>query len=618
MKIRWEDLRKNIPLLCILLVATVLRFFKISEFQFDSDELSAIFRAQNANTWQEHIQNGVMIDGHPAGMQTLIWIWAKLVSVNPLPLKIFTAFFGVINIALIFAISRNIFNEKSAIFASLASATLWWQIDLSVWVRPYILGQFFVLIAIWTLNFRDSSIKKWPLLSLAITGAFYLHHFAFLTVFVCVLTVFLLNQEKRLSIYKALGLFALLAIPQFSILITQLKIGGLDWLGKPTPDFFWKHVLFIFNQSIWGIGVIVLAMAFGLYYNAKTQIHSHRKTAILFFVIWFVPMIIGYAYSLFFKPVLQNNVLFFSYPLFIMGIGFFFQNMPKWFFWCFQSSFLLLFIFQLGFTKKRYSIEVNEVYFKQIEKLNVVNPSNTYSIVDGPMDVFLYHQNNVNSSENALQRDNIWNISQSFSYNKLWEIISTKTSKYNQLLLLSNSGTRPELRPILYYFLRERDVPQNFIGGQIDYFNFENPHLKTDFQPNLTENSPLQLVKSLTIKNNECVFLKFGSKIKPNDLYFIELDQNKLNQKINIVTAIVNNRDNVNSSKQIDWRSSSCNDYWEAGFKQAFHAVKLSDIPGWDFESELRVGIEGEIKRNDTYKINVYHFSGNPYQYGIR
>jgi len=618
MKIRWEDLRKNIPLLCILLIAIFFRFFKISEFQFDSDELSAIFRAQNANNWQEHIHNGVMIDGHPAGMQTLIWIWTKLVSTNSLPLKIFTAFFGVLNIALIFAISRNIFNEKSAIFASLASATLWWQIDISVWVRPYILGQFFVLIAIWSLNFRSISIKKWPILSLAITGAFYLHHFAFLTVFICVLTVFFLNQGKQLSISKALGLFAFLAIPQISILLTQLKIGGLEWLGKPNPDFFWKHILFIFNQSNINIILLILVVITGIYFHFKQQNKSNPKTTLLFFVLWLIPIIIGYVYSVIFKPVLQNNVLFFSFPLLIIGLGYFFEKMPKIIFWSFQLVFLSLFVFQLIFIKKRYSLEVNEVYFKQIEKLNNLNPSKNYAIIDGPVDVFAYHQKNLNPSNNALLNNNIWNLSQAFSYNQLWEIISTKVSKYKHLLLLTNSGTRPEIRPLFYYFLRERDVPQNFIGGQIDYFDFEITQQKSDFRLNFSENSPLKLVKSLTIKNNECVFLKFESRIMPNDLYFIELDQNKLDQKINIVTAIVNNRDNKNSSEQIDWRSSSCNEYWQAGFNKAFHAVKLSDIPRWNFESELRVGIEGDTKPNDTFRINIYHFSGNPYQYGIQ
>ncbi len=617
MNISWEDFRKHIPLFCILLVAIALRLFKISEFQFDSDELSAIFRAQNAATWKEHIQNGVLVDGHPAGVQTFLWFWVKHISTSPLPLKFITSIFGLLNIVLIYAISRKIFNKKSALFASLATATLWWQIDLSLWVRPYIFGQFFVLLALQMLYSELNNSKKWLMLAASIAGTFYVHHFAFLTVMVCVSAIFILHQTKRHAILKALGIFTLLAIPQISIFTAQLKIGGLDWLGKPSPDFFWNHLLFIFNHSILGLSLIFIMVVVGFYYSAKTSIYSNLKTAILFLILWFVPMLIGYVYSLLFKPVLQNNVLFFSYPLFVMGIGYFFQNLPKWLFWSFQFAFLTLFLFQLGFTKKRYSVEINEVYFKQIEKLNSVNPTFTLSMIDGPMDVFLYHQKNVNPSHNALRNENVWNISEGFSYQKLFEIIENKESKYKQLLLLTNSGTRPEIRPLLYYQLNGQYVPQNFIGGQIDNFIFRNSQQKSDFLSKSSDHSPLKLLKSLTLQNNECAFLEFGKNINRNDLYFIALDHFDTTKKLSIVTAIVNNRVNGKTSEQIDWRSSSCNEYWKAGFKNAYHAVKLSDIPLWNTESQIRIGIEGEVTSTDSYKINVYQFIGNPYQYGI-
>ena len=62
---------RALPFALIFGLAVFLRFFKIDQFQFDSDELSAIFRAQNAINWHQHVFNGIMVDGHPAGVQTL-------------------------------------------------------------------------------------------------------------------------------------------------------------------------------------------------------------------------------------------------------------------------------------------------------------------------------------------------------------------------------------------------------------------------------------------------------------------------------------------------------------------------------------------------------------------
>ena len=98
-----------LPFALIFGLAVFLRFYKIDQFQFDSDELSAIFRAKNAANWHQHILNGILVDGHPAGIQTLIWLWVKQFSSNPLPLKIIAALFGLANVILTFIITKKIF-----------------------------------------------------------------------------------------------------------------------------------------------------------------------------------------------------------------------------------------------------------------------------------------------------------------------------------------------------------------------------------------------------------------------------------------------------------------------------------------------------------------------------
>ena len=72
-----------------------------------------------------------------------------------------------------------------------------------------------------------------------------------------------------------------------------------------------------------------------------------------------------------------------------------------------------------------------------------------------------------------------------------------------------------------------------------------------------------------------------------------------------------------NKTEQIDYRYTNCNDFWQAGFGAAFHVLKLSDIPNWNQNSELRVTLETSNKEINNIPVCIYRFNGNPYQYGI-
>ncbi|MBM3437992.1 MAG: hypothetical protein FJX91_02550, partial [Bacteroidetes bacterium] len=59
------------------------------------DELSAIFRAMQASNWHDHLQNGVAVDGHPAGLQTLLWLWVRYFGTDFFIPRVFTALFSL-------------------------------------------------------------------------------------------------------------------------------------------------------------------------------------------------------------------------------------------------------------------------------------------------------------------------------------------------------------------------------------------------------------------------------------------------------------------------------------------------------------------------------------------
>lgn len=633
---------RALPFALIFGLAIFLRFYKIDQFQFDSDELSAFFRAQNAINWHQHILNGILVDGHPAGIQTFIWLWVKQFSTNPLPLKIISALFGLANVILTFIITEKIFGLKPAYFTMLCMSVLWWEVDLSLWVRPYIFGQFFTLAALWQLDISNdegfTNRRNWILISIFTAGAFYTHHFATLTTFIIIAYVFLLQRAKRKDLLKAFWLFCFLAIPQISIITSQLKLGGLDWLGKPDSSFFINHIIYIFNNSKSFAILIFYIVLTGIFYAFKLKNINWKFTFILS-ILWLTPMLIGYFYSINFKPVLQNNVLFFSFPLLILAIGNLLNGFKRNIYIAFMCIFTAVGIIQIFIVKQRYSVEINDVYASQITTLNKQYNSQSAFIIDGPNDVFQYHQSNMNKSFNLFSNPNIWMMSKSdWNWKDVYSSLKNMKGK-STLWLMSNAGTNPVIRTLLYYYFPNSKIHSNYIGGQIDEFNIAALN-DTNFLTTLHKNFnkfPFMLANETSLSTNVNYTYSFSSDyfgkfivnnhnlvkeaIQPNDLIVIKIDDNKFMRDAKIVTAIVNHESSLfsktNKIEQIDYRYTNCNDFWEAGFGDAFHVLKLSDIPNWNKNSALRVMIETSTKSIKSIPVCIYRFSGNPYQYGV-
>ena len=631
---------RALPFALIFGLAVFLRFFKIDQFQFDSDELSAIFRAQNAINWHQHVFNGIMVDGHPAGVQTFIWLWVKQFSSNPLPLKIIAALFGLANVLLTFIITKKVFGLKPAYFAMLCMSVLWWEVDLSLWVRPYVFGQFFTLAALWQLDISNKEAfnhrRNWILISIFSAGAFYTHHFATLTTFILIAYVFLFQPAKRKDLLKAFWLFCFLAIPQISIIASQLKLGGLDWLGKPDSSFILNHIIYIFNNSVTFSLLIAYAFITGLFYTLK-QKNKAWKFTFVFTVLWIIPILIGYFYSINFKPVLQNNVLFFSFPLLIIAISNVFNLIKRWLYIALISIIACTGIAEIFIVKQRYSVEINDVYASQITTLNKQYNSQSAFIFDGPNDVFQYHQSKNNKSFNLFSNPNIWMMSKS-DWNWKDVYLSLKNMKgKSKLWLMSNAGTNPALRPLLYYYFTNAEIHSNYIGGQIDEFNIRSL-IDTNYLSSMRKNLdgfPFMLANETSLSTNVNYTYSFSSDffgkyivnnhsfvnddIQTNDLIVIKID--KMIGDCKIVTAIINHESSLFSKsikdQQIDYRYTNCNDYWQAGFGAAFHVLKLSDIPNWNKNSDLRVTIETSTKGIKSIPVCIYRFSGNPYQYGV-
>jgi hypothetical protein len=350
-------------------------------------------------------------------------------------------------------------------------------------------------------------------------------------------------------------------------------------------------------------------------------------------------MIIGYTYSIYSKPVLQNNVLYFAAPFLILGIGYFFQSIPKYIFIFAMSLVGAISVFQIFAIKHRFDIEIKDVYASQIATLNASLNSKTLHFIDGPNDIFQFHQNKINPSLNLLTSENIWMMSQN-DWNLHDLFLSLKKTRGKSILrFMSNAGTNPVLRPLLYDYFPNSKINSYYIGGQIDEFNIaalNDTHYLTKIHKNLNQ-FPLMLANETLQSTNINYTYSFSSDyfgkyivnhhslvqaaIQPNDLIVIKMGKNEFMSDAKIVTAIINHKSSLFSKseqlEQIDFRYTNCADFWNAGFGIAYHVLKLSDIPNWNQNSELRITIETSNPSIQRVPVAIYRFNGNPYQYGI-
>jgi len=313
---------EKVVLMIIVLAGVFFRFYHYTGFSLSNDELSAVNRLHFSNI-SELINKGVRPDGHPAGVQVLLYLWTKAFGLSPASIRFpfvlissFAPFLG-------FLFVRKIFGSAPALFTAVALAFSGFPVLYGQIARPYGIGLSFTLLTAWLWSEVVFSVEKNKTGKVITAGALafssalclYTHYFAALNAVVFGLSGFFFLNKGNWKYYigAALGTLVLF-LPHFSITLHQISLGGVgQWLAKPSYSWPGEHILFIFNKSpVMLVAVIVLIFIASLL-DRKGFNKDIRFRALTF--TWFLlPMVVGFYYSRHVDPVLQNSVLIFSMP----------------------------------------------------------------------------------------------------------------------------------------------------------------------------------------------------------------------------------------------------------------------------------------------------------------
>ena len=307
----------------ILLVAAVLRLWKLGQVPFMHDEFSALLRTRFDN-FHDFIQQGVMPDSHPIGVQLVLWGWVKLFGMNEFWVKLPFVLMGIGSIYLIYLIGRQWFNRKVGLFSAAFFAVSQFTVFYSQLARPYSAGLFFVLLmaVFWhKIVFETEKPKNGVYVGFALSAwaCSIMQYFSIAQAGLIFLTgLFFLPKERRkaywLSGIAAVVLFA----PTLPIFWQQLFVSGSigGWLSAPKATFLTDFIQYTMNYSMlfmFAVGIIILLPLILGKRDHRNQ--PLRWAGLAWFVIIFA---IAFVYSLYREPILQHSTLIFSYPFVII------------------------------------------------------------------------------------------------------------------------------------------------------------------------------------------------------------------------------------------------------------------------------------------------------------
>ena len=307
----------------IMLVAAVLRLWKLGQIPFMHDEFSALLRTRFDNL-HDFIQEGVMPDSHPIGVQLFLWGWVKLFGWSEFWIKLPFVLAGIGSIYLIYLIGQQWFNRKVGLFSAAFFAVSQFTVFYSQLARPYSAGLFFVLLmaVFWykvVFETKTPTMKTYIGFALSAWACSLIQYFSIAQAGLIFLTgLFFLPKERRKA-YWLSGIAALLLfLPTFPIFYQQLFVSGSigGWLSTPKSTFLIDYIQYTMNYSMlfmFVTGVIIL-MPLILGKRTKQRLPL-RWVGIGWFIVIFA---IAFIYSLKREPIIQHSTLIFSYPFVII------------------------------------------------------------------------------------------------------------------------------------------------------------------------------------------------------------------------------------------------------------------------------------------------------------
>ncbi len=381
----------SIWLLVIILIGSILRFWNFPNMPFMHDELSALSRLEFDN-FTDLILHGVMLgDTHPAGIQTFLYYWTSLFGTSEMVVKLPFIVAGVLSIWISYKVGKLWFDGITGLLTATMIASTQFFVMYSQIARPYVSGLLLTLIMVyyWSLYF----FKKRKTLYLCLFVLFaamssYNHHFSLLFAAIIGFSgIFMLKDRKDTVVYILAGIsIFILYLPHLNIFISQLSQGGIGgeggWLAKPKSTFFFEFADYLLQFSMWGWLTLVGIILFIIIGGTMVRYDKGMSKRLLLLSWFFLPILIGYGYSVLRNPVIQYSMLIFSTPYIYIFIFSFHKRLGSVSKSIVISLLLVINLYGLIHERSHYNVFYHQPYEELFKTALVDNANNNVTIID--------------------------------------------------------------------------------------------------------------------------------------------------------------------------------------------------------------------------------------------
>ncbi len=636
--------KNHLILLFILITGSVLRLVFLDRIPFTHDEFSAMARL-HFGSFAELIEKGVKIDGHPAGVQVFLYYWTALAGWSEIAIKLPFIFMGIASIGLIFLIGKAWFNETLGLMAAAFMASMQFTVTYSQIARPYASGLFLCLAMVlcWTYLVFQPGRPYWLYYVLFILTAAlcaYNHHFSLMFAAITGLTGLFFVRGKKLVLYilSGLAIFALY-IPHLPIFFFQLSVGGVEsWLTKPHNDFLLRFLQYLFHFSNLVYLLILLLFVAGFILRKKAPYPF--RFLVISFAWFFIPLIVGYYYSVYSVSVLQASLLIFSFPYLIFIL---FGHYPA----CRFRTNAVLVLLILGvntgtliFERQHFalvSVSPYEQILKEHQDLRVRYPGKVLSLIDSHRDISDYYIKRGALSTQFSWLDSIGNTA------SVCHFLRMAQERYDYLYFGALSESNPVWPALIRDYFPIVQWQKNFCGGSAWLFAKQGKEAETpiyqsrqDFESTHACWNPPEskfITDSVSCSPNHAWSMTVLQKYGPGFLAFLKDITRHENNVIDIAVN-VHSCDTLGDAQlvcqlegdgfQINWSSARLADYasnpvpGHPGWFRVHHSLKLADVHLGQKLVKFNVYIWNEQRKSfaiDDLEVRVRE--GNPLIYGL-
>ncbi|HEX7414740.1 MAG TPA: glycosyltransferase family 39 protein, partial [Bacteroidia bacterium] len=358
-------LKNNWLIALILVIAFLLRFIPLFEYEFSFDELSALDRTRFDN-FSDLINKGIKIDAHPALIQVFLYYWIKIGGSSEVWVKLPFLVCGLLSCWFIFRFSAKWFDYKTGIITAIVVSCSMIFLVYSSYARMYATGVLFTVLSLYFLfeiAFGNSTkFKHYFLLGLfLLLGALSNHMGALFGLITGVLTFIYSDKKQRIYLIYTAIIATLFYLPHLPITLAQMSYsigaGEGGWLTAPK----W-YACFSFLKTLFGTGLVIyLFVLLFIYSGIQSKFSFLLDKKIIFLLVTFmVYCLTVQLYSVYKSPILQFSVLLIAAPCIIAVVARSLSFIPDKLFTVVAIALVAVFLVQTVFIKQYYSLGIKQ------------------------------------------------------------------------------------------------------------------------------------------------------------------------------------------------------------------------------------------------------------------